>query len=63
MGLQAPQVSFVGRRHHRLDHDHTYASCSGKQRYEISLIDNIVEAEMFLPFPGSKHWVCQAYRQ
>ena len=30
---------------------------------EVSLVDNIVEAQMFLPFPGSKHWVCQAYRQ
>ena len=46
MDPQVPQVSFVGRRRHRLDHDHTYASYSGKQGYEISLVDNIVDANI-----------------
>lgn len=63
MGPRAPQVSFLGQCHHRPGHDHTYASYSSKQEYEMSMTDDIVEVKMFLPFPGSKRWVCQAYRQ
>ena len=43
MGPQAPQASSVGRHHHRPDHDHIYASYSIKQKYEVSLVDIILQ--------------------
>ena len=63
MGPPAPQVFFVGQHHHRLVHDHTYVSCSVKQRYSISLVNDSLEVPLVLLFPGSRRWVCQAYRR
>ena len=63
MDPPAPRESFVGQHHHRLVHDHTYASYSVKQRCPISLVNNPLEVPEVLLFPDNRRWVCPAYRR